>query len=64
MDILVQTMDWKYLPPLLGDRSSRQMWIQLLLHYDKHAMTSVQGLKKKFSSLKPIAEKGIRTFSF
>jgi hypothetical protein len=44
MDILVQTMDWKYLPPLLGVRSSRQMWLQLLLHYDKRATTSVHGL--------------------
>jgi hypothetical protein len=37
MDILVQTMDCKFLPPLLGVRSSRQMWTQLLLHYDKRA---------------------------
>ena len=62
MDILVQTMDRKYLPPLLGARSSRQMWIQLLLHYDKHATTSVHGLQKKFFDLKPIPSKGICSF--
>ena len=62
MDILVQTMDRKYLPPLLSARSSRQMWIQLLLHYDKCATTNVHGLQKKFFDLKPISSKGIRSF--
>ena len=62
MDILVQTMDRKYLPPLLGVRSSRQMWIQLLLHYDKPATTSLHGLQKNFFDLKPTVGKGIRSF--
>jgi hypothetical protein len=62
MDILVQTMDRKYLPPLLGVCSSRQMWIQVLLHYDKRATTSVRDLQKKFFDLKPTAGKGIQTF--
>jgi hypothetical protein len=64
MDILVQTMDRKYLPPLLGVRSSRQMWIQLLLHYDKCTTQSVHSLQKKFFDIKPSAGKGIRLFLF
>jgi hypothetical protein len=34
MDILVHTMDHKFLPPLLDARSSCQIWTQLLLHYN------------------------------
>jgi hypothetical protein len=62
MDILVQTMNRKYLHPFLNVRSSREMWIQLLLHYDKRATTTVHGLQKKFFDLKPVAGKGIRSF--
>jgi hypothetical protein len=62
MDILVQTMDRKYLPPLLGVRSSRQMWLQLLFHYDKRATQIVHGLQKRFFDIKPTAGKGIRAF--
>jgi hypothetical protein len=62
MDILVQTMDRKYLPPLLGIRSSCQMWLQLLLHYDKRATQTVHGLQKRFFDLKPTAGKGICAF--
>jgi hypothetical protein len=64
MDILVQTMDQKYLPLLLGVCFSCQMWIHLLLHYDKRATTSVHGLQKKFFDLKPTVGKGIQNFLF
>jgi hypothetical protein len=47
---------------VLGVRSSRQMWLQLLLHYDKHATQTVHGLQKRFFDLKPTAGKGIRAF--
>jgi hypothetical protein len=62
MDILVQTMDRKFLPPMLGIRSSRQMWTQLLLHYDKRVTQTVHGLQKRFFDLKPTPGKGIRSF--
>jgi hypothetical protein len=47
---------------LLGIHSSRQMWTQLLLDYDKHATQTVHGLQKRFFDLKPILGKGIRSF--
>jgi hypothetical protein len=61
MDILVQTMNWKFLPPLLGVRSLYQMWTQLL-HYDKRATQIIHSLQKQFFDLKPTASKGIRSF--
>jgi hypothetical protein len=55
-------MDCKYLPPLLGFCSSYQMWVQLLLHYNKYAIQNILSLQKSFFDLKPFAVKCICPF--
>ena len=62
LDVIAPFATRQYCPPLLNVCSSQEMWIQLLLHYDKRAITNVYYLQKKLFDLKPTARKGIWIF--